>query len=75
MPSAPQIETAVRGVVDRDTLLQGLLADTLEWPQLDAVERLDDFAYPWTDDDLRTHDLKLTIRSCLGRFSTLALQE
>jgi len=58
MVTAQKIEQGVRGVTDRSSFLQGLLAETLEWPIPEEVEQLDDIGYGWTADDLRAQGLE-----------------
>ena len=56
MPQA--IEKAIHQVKDQASFLQGLLADTLEWPIPEEIEDLHELAYGWTQEDLRAQGLE-----------------
>jgi len=58
MPTPQEIAQALAEVSDRTSLLQRLLAQTLEWPIEDHVQKIDDIAYGWTQDDLRGQGLE-----------------
>src|SRR5262245_13841850 len=62
MTTPSKIEAAVKQVRDQKSLLQTLLAETLEWPIPDAIKRFEEVAYSWTDEDLRTQNLRVHIR-------------
>jgi type I restriction-modification system DNA methylase subunit len=58
MVAPRDIELAVARVVDQDSFVQGLLAQTLGWNIPEGVERIEDIAYGWTRDELRTSGLE-----------------
>ena len=58
MVASRDIERAVARVVDQQSFVQILLTETLGWDIPEGVERVEDIAYGWTPDDLRTADLK-----------------
>jgi hypothetical protein len=45
-------------VTDHATLLNALLAETLDWPLADKIARIDDIAYGWSQEELRAQDLE-----------------
>src|SRR5579871_6899956 len=52
------IEHAILRVTDRTSLLQGLLAETLNWPLPEPLTELEQLAFGWTADDLRAQGLE-----------------
>jgi len=57
MATAQKIEQAIHRVKDSGTFIQGLLAETLEWPIPEKIEELQALGYGWTADDLRSQGL------------------
>src|SRR5438067_13671008 len=49
---------AVASADGQESLLRGLLADTLEWPIPDDIDDLHDLAYGRTEEDLRAQGLE-----------------
>jgi hypothetical protein len=58
MVTPSQIEQAIRRVTDQQSLVRGLLADTLHWPTPEEIEDLHDLGYGWTPEDLRAQGLE-----------------
>lgn len=57
MASPAQIESALGRVKDQGSFLCDLLTDTLDWPVAESIERVEDIAYGWSDDDLQSQGL------------------
>src|SRR6266851_4259317 len=57
MVTAQKIEHAIYDIKDRRSLIQRLLADTLEWPIPEDIEDLHELGYGWTPEDLRAQGL------------------
>src|SRR5437868_2778859 len=58
MPTPHEIAQALSDVTDRASLLQRLLADTLDWPIEGHVQAPEEISYKWTPDDLRAQNLE-----------------
>ncbi len=61
MPSPEKIHDALQDVTDLPSFLQRLLADTLEWPIQDKIQKIDDIGFEWSDDDLRARGLERSL--------------
>jgi hypothetical protein len=57
MAAPHEIEAALKRVKDQESFLQALLAETLEWPIAERIERVEDIAYGWSEEDLRAQEL------------------
>jgi len=55
--SSPRIQQALERVRDQRSFLQGLLIDALGWEIPETAERIEDIAFGWTQEELRTADL------------------
>jgi len=64
MPTAEQIQEAIREVTDQRSFIDILLRDTLGWPlELGFDPDIGDITYEWTDDELNTVGLSRDILS------------
>lgn len=64
MPTAEQIQQAIRGVRGQRSFIDKLLRDTLGWPiELGFDLDIGDITYEWTDDELNTVGLSRDILS------------
>jgi len=54
MPTAEQIQQAIRNVTDQQSFINSLLRDTLDWPIDLDFEDIEDITYEWSDDELNT---------------------
>ncbi len=56
-----RIESILHSVKDQKSFVQQLLIDTLGWPVNESAEVIDDIAYEWTEDELRSAGLNAKI--------------
>jgi hypothetical protein len=59
MVTAQKIEQAIHRVKDQSSFVQGLLAETLEWPIPEKIEAIPDLSYDWDETNLRAQGLDL----------------
>jgi type I restriction-modification system DNA methylase subunit len=57
MVTPQKIEQAIQRVKDQSSFVQGLLADTLEWPIPEKIEEIPDLSYGWDEANLRAQGL------------------
>jgi len=64
MPTAEQIQQAIRNVNGQHSFINVLLRDTLNWPiELDFDPDIENITYEWTDDDLNAEGLSRDVLS------------
>ena len=61
MIDAATIERAIQRVNDQQSFLQELLVNTLGWPVNETAEAVEDIAFQWTEEELRTEGLDKNI--------------
>lgn len=63
MPTAEQIQQAIREVTDQRSFIERLLRETLNWPINLDFENIEDITYEWTDEELNTIGLSRDVLS------------
>ena len=57
MPTPEQIQQAIQKVTDQQSFINVLLRQTLGWEIPDGISDVEEIAYAWSEDDLRTEGL------------------